>query len=39
MLKRRIYQYLGAASLALAVGACKTPELVVKNESRNMPAS
>ena len=39
MLKKRIYQCLGAASLALAVGACKTPELVVKNESRNMPAS
>ncbi|GAA4013384.1 TolC family protein [Hymenobacter fastidiosus] len=39
MLKKRIYQCLGAASLALAVGACKTPELVVKNESRNTPAS
>ncbi|WP_035561735.1 TolC family protein [Hymenobacter sp. IS2118] len=33
------YKCLGAASLALAVGACKTPELVVKNESRNVPAS
>ena len=39
MLKKRLYQCLGAASLALAVGACKTPELVVRNESRNVPAS
>ncbi|MBD2723147.1 TolC family protein [Hymenobacter armeniacus] len=39
MLKKRIYQYLGAAGLALAVGACKTPELVVKNETRSTPAS
>jgi len=39
MLKQRIYQCLGAAGLALAMGACKTPELVVKNESRNVPAS
>ena len=39
MLKKRLYQCLGAAGLALAVGACKTPELVVKNESRNTPAS
>ncbi|MBF9144157.1 TolC family protein [Hymenobacter properus] len=39
MLKKRIYQCLGAASLALAVGACKTPELVVKNENRTVPAS
>lgn len=39
MLKKRIYQYLGAASLSLAFAACKTPELVVKNESRNTPAS
>jgi multidrug efflux system outer membrane protein len=39
MLKKRIYQALGAASLALAVGACKTPELVVKNENRNVPGS
>ncbi|UOQ98722.1 TolC family protein [Hymenobacter sp. 5317J-9] len=39
MLKKRIYQALGAAGLALAVGACKTPELVVKNETRNTPAS
>ncbi|GAB3312167.1 TolC family protein [Hymenobacter humi] len=38
MLKKRLYQCLGAAGLALAVGACKTPELVVKNESRNTPA-
>ncbi|SHJ68907.1 efflux transporter, outer membrane factor (OMF) lipoprotein, NodT family [Hymenobacter daecheongensis DSM 21074] len=39
MRKQRLYQCLGAASLALAVGACKTPELVVKNESRSTPAS
>ena len=39
MLKRRIYHCLRAAGLALAVGACKTPELVVKNESRTTPAS
>ncbi|RYU80288.1 TolC family protein [Hymenobacter persicinus] len=39
MRKKRLYQCLSAASLALAVGACKTPELVVKNESRTTPAS
>ncbi|MBH8571131.1 efflux transporter outer membrane subunit [Microvirga sp. STS02] len=39
MLKKRIYQALGAAGLALAVGACKTPELVVKNENRTVPGS
>ena len=39
MRKRLIYQCLSAAGLALAVGACKTPELVVKNESRSTPAS
>ena len=39
MLKKRLYQCLSAAGLTLAVGACKTPELVVKNESRNVPAS
>ena len=39
MLKKRIYQCLTAAGLALAVGACKTPELVVKNETRNAPVS
>ncbi|GAB3733143.1 TolC family protein [Hymenobacter agri] len=33
------YKILGAAGLALAVGACKTPELVVKNENRTVPAS
>ena len=38
MLKKRIYQGLTAAGLALAFAACKTPELVVKNESRNVPA-
>ncbi|SMB95190.1 RND efflux system, outer membrane lipoprotein, NodT family [Hymenobacter roseosalivarius DSM 11622] len=39
MLKRRIYQCLSAAGLALAIAACKTPELVVKNESRRVPTS
>ncbi|WP_188814819.1 TolC family protein [Hymenobacter cavernae] len=39
MLKRQIYKYLGAACLSLAVGACKMPELVVKNESRRVPTS
>ncbi|GAC1378052.1 MAG: TolC family protein [Hymenobacter sp.] len=39
MLKRRLYQCLSAAGLSLAFVACKTPELVVKNESRNLPAS
>jgi NodT family efflux transporter outer membrane factor (OMF) lipoprotein len=39
MLKRRIYQGLSAAFLALAVGACKTPTLVQKNENRTVPSS
>ena len=39
MLKRRICQCLSAAALSLAAVACKTPELVVKNESRKFPAS
>ncbi len=39
MLKKIFYQCLGVAGLSLAVGACKTPELVVKNESRTVPAS
>lgn len=39
MLKRRIYQGLSAIGLALSVSACKTPELVVKNESRTVPAT
>ena len=39
MLKKRLCQCLSAAGLALAFAACKTPELVVKNESRNVPAS
>ncbi|WP_133271484.1 TolC family protein [Hymenobacter radiodurans] len=39
MLKRRLYQCLSAAGLALTIAACKTPELVVKNESRQVPAS
>ena len=39
MRKKRLYQWLSAAGLALAVGSCKTPELVVKNERRQTPAS
>ncbi|SNC74792.1 efflux transporter, outer membrane factor (OMF) lipoprotein, NodT family [Hymenobacter gelipurpurascens] len=39
MLKRRIYQGLSAALLTLAVAGCKTPELVQKTASRNVPAS
>ncbi|MDB5234769.1 MAG: transporter [Hymenobacter sp.] len=39
MLKKRLYHCLSAASLSLAFAACKTPELVVKNVSRNTPAS
>ncbi len=39
MLKKHIYQGLTAVSLSLAFAACKTPELVVKNERRNTPAS
>ena len=39
MLKKLIYQCLSVAGLSFAFAACKTPELVVKNESRNTPAS
>ena len=39
MLKRRIYKCLGAASLALAVGACATPNLVQKAVNRNVPTT
>jgi NodT family efflux transporter outer membrane factor (OMF) lipoprotein len=39
MLKRRFYQCLGAAALALAAGACKMPQLVQKNVSRSVPAT
>jgi len=39
MLKRRIYQTLTAAGLALAAAACKTPELVQRNVSRTTPAT
>ena len=39
MLKRRIYQGLGAATLALAMAACKLPELVQRNVSRAVPAT
>jgi len=39
MLRRRIYQGLTAAGLALAVAACKTPELVQRNANRTTPAT
>lgn len=39
MLKRRITQGLSAAALALAVAACKTPQLTQKTESRVVPAT
>jgi multidrug efflux system outer membrane protein len=39
MLKRRIYQGLSAAGLALAVAACKVPEMVQRNVSRSVPAT
>jgi multidrug efflux system outer membrane protein len=39
MLKRRIYQSLSAAGLALAVGACKLPQLVQRNVSRSVPTA
>ncbi|MCC3160119.1 efflux transporter outer membrane subunit [Hymenobacter sp. 15J16-1T3B] len=39
MLKKRIYQGLSAAALALAVGACKTPTLVQKTENRTIAGS
>ena len=39
MLKRRIYQGLTAASLALAVAGCKLPELTQRNVNRTVPAT
>jgi multidrug efflux system outer membrane protein len=39
MLKRRIYQGLTTASLALAVAACKTPALVQHNVNRTVPTT
>ncbi len=39
MLKRRIYQGITAVGLALAVGACKLPALVQRNENRTTPAT
>ena len=39
MLKKRIYQGLSAALLALAVGACKMPELATKAAGRPVPTS
>lgn len=39
MLKRRIYQGLTAAGLALAVAGCKLPTLVQHNVNRTVPAT
>ena len=39
MLKRRIYQGLSVAGLALAMAACKTPELVQRNVNKSVPTS
>jgi multidrug efflux system outer membrane protein len=39
MLRRRIYQGLTAAGLALAAAACKTPQLVQRNVNRAVPAT
>lgn len=39
MFKRRIYQGLTAASLALAVAGCKLPELAQRNPNRTTPAT
>ncbi|MVN75657.1 efflux transporter outer membrane subunit [Hymenobacter sp. HMF4947] len=39
MLKRRLYQCLGTACLALAAAACKMPQLAVRNVSRSLPAT
>lgn len=39
MFKRRIYQGLSAAGLALAVAACKVPQLAQRNVNRSVPAT
>ncbi|WP_022824672.1 TolC family protein [Hymenobacter norwichensis] len=39
MLKKRLYQYLSAASLTLAVAGCATPKLAEKAVNRSVPAS
>ena len=39
MLKKRIYQGLTAASLALAVAGCKLPALTQRNVNRTVPAT
>jgi len=39
MFRRRIYQGLTAAGLALAVTACKLPELAQRNPNRTTPAA
>ncbi|MBO2030357.1 TolC family protein [Siccationidurans ginsengisoli] len=39
MLKRCIYQGMTAAGLALAVAACKMPQLVQRNVNRTVPAT
>ena len=39
MLKRRIYQGLSAACLALAIAGCKMPQLAVRNVRRSVPTT
>ncbi|MBO0358046.1 TolC family protein [Hymenobacter sp. BT186] len=39
MLNKRLYQYLSAASLTLAVAGCATPKLAEKAVNRSVPAS
>lgn len=39
MLKRRLYQCLGAAALSLAAASCKLPQLVGRGVSRSVPAT
>jgi NodT family efflux transporter outer membrane factor (OMF) lipoprotein len=39
MLKRRIYQCLGAAGLALAAAACKLPQMTTKAVNRSTPTA
>jgi multidrug efflux system outer membrane protein len=39
MLNRRVYQGLTAAGLALAMAACKMPQLVQRNVNRAVPAT
>ncbi|MFD1469616.1 TolC family protein [Hymenobacter caeli] len=39
MLRRRLYESLGAAALALAIAGCKVPQLVQRDASRRVPAA